>query len=118
MAEQANRKPKQWTVPVIMAVLFVAGPLALNAVVPAGALGWTVVAFVAVVSVIGGLLDARLFRFNGTVVGVAVVAFFVSKVLYYNPGTWIYVVLVALLTLCGAVLGDVAGFKAAMEEDD
>lgn len=116
--EKKERAARHWAVPVIMAVLYVAGPLVLNTTVAAGALGWTVVAFVALVSLVGGWLDARLFRFNATIVGVAVVAFFVSKALYYNPGTWIYVVMVALLTFAGAVAGDVAGFNAAAEEDD
>lgn len=115
--EKPSRTPAQWIIPIVLVVLVIFAPPLINVVLPVGAVGWTIVGFLVVVSFGGSFLDAKVYRYNLTVFGLLCVAYFVSMKLYYNSGTWIYLIMVGLLSFNGVYFGDKEGAKASLEED-
>ena len=100
-----ERTAKQWTIPVLMALVIIGGPLVLNAIMP-GAAGWPIVGLLAVTSLVLGFADGWTFRMNATLTVVAAASFFITMIALYNEGTWIYLLAVILLTNLATFMGN------------
>lgn len=103
--QEPHRTATQWIIPVGVAAVIILMPLGLNIFLHGPTLGWSVVIVVALTSFAGSYADAKTYGKSFTMLAVSCVAFFLTMVLYYNPGTWIYLIMVALLSLLGTYLG-------------
>lgn len=65
----------------------------------------TLLVYLPVASFALGLIDATWFRFTWSFPATAAAMFWVSTLLMYNPGTWIYAVGVLLVCALGGALG-------------
>ena len=87
-------------VPYAVVAAYALGPLLL---IPVVSSPWPVVAYIFAVAAIAGLIDGIAFRPNWSLPLLAGFGFWIAKALYFNDGTFIYVLGVTLT--CAVVMG-------------
>lgn len=99
-SDNAGRTGWLKAVPYATVAAYVIGPLLL---IPAVSSPWPVVAYIFAVAAIAGLIDGIAFRPNWSLPLLAGFGFWIAKALYFNDGTFIYVLGAALT--CAAAMG-------------
>lgn len=111
---KSRRGVAGWVVLVGVGLLIVAGPPLLHTFVP----GWGILVFLLAVALVGGVVDARVFRFTYSFPILVGAAYFLAMKMYFNPGTWIYLPVIVILAIVGAAIADKEGAMTAWEGEE
>lgn len=111
---KSRRGVAGWAVLVGVGLLIVAGPPLLHTFVP----GWGILVFLLAVALLGGAVDARVFRFTISFPVLVGVAYFLAMKMYFNPGTWIYLPAMVILAFVGGAIADKEGAQTAWEGEE
>lgn len=116
MSEQAQQTARTgWlrAVPYATVAAYALGPLLL---IPAVSSPWPVVAYLFAVAAIAGLIDGIAFRPNWSLPLLAGFGFWIAKALYFNDGTFIYVLGTVLTCAAAMGVGRVLGGSSSRSE--
>lgn len=116
MSEQTQKTARTgWlkAVPYATVAAYALGPLLL---IPAVSSPWAVVAYIFAVAAIAGLIDGIAFRPNWSLPLLAGFGFWIAKALYFNDGTFIYVLGAALTCAAAMGLGSLVGGSSSRSE--
>lgn len=101
----SGRSGAQYAMPAAALALLFLVPALVALSLPPQTTTRTLLFYLPVTSFALGLVDGAWFRFTWSLPAIAAGIFWLSTVLMYNPGTWIYAVGVFLLCALGGAVG-------------